>query len=43
MSRPYRAPEVVIEAKYDIKIDMWSIGCIFYEFVTGKVLFDCND
>ena len=41
MSRPYRAPEVVLECKYDGKIDVWSVGCILFEIVTGQLLFNC--
>ena len=41
MSRPYRAPEVVLECKYDRKIDVWSVGCILFEIVTGQLLFNC--
>ena len=36
----YRAPELIIgEIKYDYKIDIWSIGCIFFELFTLKILF----
>ncbi|KAJ9576907.1 hypothetical protein L9F63_006525, partial [Diploptera punctata] len=36
----YRAPEVLLGChKYSCPIDMWSIGCIFSEMVTGKPLF----
>ena len=38
-SRSYRAPEVILGAKYDYKIDMWSLGCILAEMYTGYVLF----
>lgn len=32
----YRAPELLLGAKqYSEKIDMWSIGCIMAEFITG--------
>lgn len=30
----YRAPEIVLEEEYDIKADLWSVGCIFFEMVT---------
>lgn len=34
----YRAPEVLLGAKeYALGIDSWSIGCIFYELVQGKI------
>lgn len=36
----YRSPKVCSEKKpYDITDDLWSIGCILYEMVTGEVLF----
>ena len=36
----YRAPELLLgNAYYDTKIDIWSIGCIFYELITKKILF----
>jgi serine/threonine protein kinase len=30
----YRAPEILNEEGYDHKVDLWSVGCIFYEMVT---------
>lgn len=40
-TRWYRAPELCgsFYAKYTTAIDMWSIGCIFAELLTGKPLF----
>mmetsp|Transcript_10166 Transcript_10166/g.15892 ORF Transcript_10166/g.15892 Transcript_10166/m.15892 type:complete len:313 (-) Transcript_10166:2557-3495(-) len=36
----YRAPEILLGAKcYSTPIDVWSIGCIFAEMITGKPLF----
>ena len=36
----YRAPELLLETdKYSTPIDIWSIGCIFAEFVTMKPFF----
>lgn len=42
-SRSYRAPEVILGTGYDVKIDLWSLGCILSELYTGRVLFqnDC--
>ena len=35
----YRAPELLYgEKKYDTKIDMWSVGCIFGELLLHKPL-----
>ncbi|KAF4386841.1 hypothetical protein F8388_006796 [Cannabis sativa] len=40
-TRWYRAPELCgsFSSKYTPAIDMWSIGCIFAEVLTGKPLF----
>jgi serine/threonine protein kinase len=36
----YRAPEIVCRRPdYSYPIDLWSIGCIFYEMLTRKPLF----
>jgi serine/threonine protein kinase len=37
----YRAPELILEKKrlYDEKIDIWSLGCVFWELITGRPLF----
>uniref|UniRef100_A0A7S0I930 Protein kinase domain-containing protein n=1 Tax=Micromonas pusilla TaxID=38833 RepID=A0A7S0I930_MICPS len=37
-SRSYRAPEVILGAPYDTKVDTWSLGCILAELYTGEVL-----
>lgn len=41
----YRAPEVLLagttgDLYYDLKIDMWAMGCIFAEMAEGKVRTD---
>jgi dual specificity tyrosine-phosphorylation-regulated kinase 2/3/4 len=38
-SRFYRAPEVILGIPYTTAIDMWSLGCIVFELLTGKPLF----
>ena len=38
-SRFYRAPEVILQADWNEKIDIWSLGCIIAELVTGWPLF----
>uniref|UniRef100_A0A914M027 Protein kinase domain-containing protein n=2 Tax=Meloidogyne TaxID=189290 RepID=A0A914M027_MELIC len=36
----YRAPELFLGINsYDKKVDIWSIGCIFAELISGKILF----
>ena len=36
----YRAPDVLLGShKYSTPVDIWSIGCIFAEMVTGSPLF----
>lgn len=42
-SRYYRAPEIVLGNKYDHAVDMWSLGCIVFELITGKPLFPAKD
>ena len=42
-SRFYRAPEVILGAKYGMPIDMWSLGCIIAELLTGYPLFPGED
>lgn len=38
-SRYYRAPEIVLGMNYEENVDIWSIGCIFAELVSGVPLF----
>jgi serine/threonine protein kinase len=39
-TRYYRAPEVILCAETDEKVDIWALGCCFYEILLGKILFD---
>jgi serine/threonine-protein kinase SRPK3 len=39
-TRYYRAPEIILRSSYTEKIDIWSIGCLMYELLTGELLFD---
>lgn len=39
-TRWYRAPELLVgDANYGKSVDVWAIGCIFVELVTGRPLF----
>lgn len=42
-SRYYRAPETICELKYGPPIDMWSLGCLISELLSGRVLFKGKD
>ncbi|KAI4871624.1 hypothetical protein NFI96_013404 [Prochilodus magdalenae] len=36
----YRPPDVLLgSTEYSTSIDMWGVGCIFYEMITGRPLF----
>jgi cyclin-dependent kinase-like len=40
-TRWYRAPELLIgPTNYGPAVDIWAIGCIFFELLTGNALFD---
>mmetsp|Transcript_27677 Transcript_27677/g.108539 ORF Transcript_27677/g.108539 Transcript_27677/m.108539 type:complete len:350 (-) Transcript_27677:662-1711(-) len=43
VTRWYRAPEVILSRKYTSAIDIWSVGCILVEMLSGKVLFKGKD
>ena len=45
-TRFYRAPEIISCSGYSLPADIWSVGCIISELVTGDVLFrghPCGD
>lgn len=39
-TRYYMAPEIMMLAPCEYPVDIWSLGCTFYEIVTGKYLFN---
>ena len=44
VTRWYRAPEILLScSKYDNKIDIWSVGCIFAEILGRRPLFPGGD
>ena len=37
----WRAPELMLDnLEYSFSVDMWSIGVIVYEMLTGKLMFN---
>lgn len=42
-TRHYRAPEVILGLGWGHSCDLWSVGCILVELVTGVVLFNTHD
>lgn len=36
----YRAPEIILGNQFNEKIDIWSVGCVIFELLTGNLLFD---
>lgn len=38
--RCYRCPENIINEDYNVKSDIWVVGCMCYELITGEYLFD---
>jgi len=38
-----QAPEVFKSKSYDAKADLWSVGCILYEMVFGRVPFSAKN
>lgn len=43
-TRWYRAPEIMLNwMHYNKTVDIWSVGCIMAELITGKTLFPGTD
>ncbi|KAF9433846.1 dual specificity protein kinase kns1 [Entomortierella beljakovae] len=42
-TRHYRAPEIILGLGWSYPCDIWSIGCILVEFITGEALFQTHD
>ncbi|XBH92746.1 hypothetical protein VPH35_083811 [Triticum aestivum] len=43
-TRRYMAPEMLLgKTDYDATVDMWSLGCVMAELLSGKPLFDGED
>lgn len=39
-TRYYMSPEVILQCGCDHRCDLWSVGCMLYELLTGDILFD---
>ena len=42
-TRHYRAPEIILGTGWSYPCDMWSIGCILIELLTGDALFQTHE
>lgn len=42
-TRHYRAPEVILGIPWRFEIDIWSVGCIILELLTGRMVFNTHD
>uniref|UniRef100_A0A4W3I8I2 dual-specificity kinase n=1 Tax=Callorhinchus milii TaxID=7868 RepID=A0A4W3I8I2_CALMI len=42
-TRHYRPPEVILELGWSHPCDVWSIGCILFEYYLGYTLFQTHD
>lgn len=38
----YRAPEIVTGSGYESSIDIWALGCMVFELLTGEYLFNSD-
>ncbi len=39
-TRYYMAPEIIVMTDCTEKVDIWALGCMLYELLTGEILFD---
>ncbi|ODV85950.1 hypothetical protein CANARDRAFT_187128, partial [[Candida] arabinofermentans NRRL YB-2248] len=42
-TRHYRAPEIILGIGWSFPCDLWSIGCILVELITGDALFKTHE
>ena len=43
LSSACRAPEIYEEEPYSFKSDVWALGCVMYEVLTGKPAFGADN
>jgi len=39
-TRYYQAPEIILMGRCSYPVDIWAIGCTYFELLTGHLLFD---
>lgn len=39
-TRYYMAPEIILMGDCTSKVDIWALGCMLFELLTGEILFD---
>ena len=39
----YMAPEQILGLSYDYKVDMWAVGCLVFEMLTGNTPYNENE
>lgn len=39
-TRYYQAPEIILLGKCSYEVDIWALGCTFYELLSGQILFN---
>jgi len=39
-TRYYRAPEVILGCRWNENVDIWSVGCLYFELIFNELLFD---
>ena len=42
MTKLFQAPEVIMSLQYDAKADLWSLGTIVFQCLTGKAPFQAQ-
>ncbi|KAI9097925.1 hypothetical protein K1719_025696 [Acacia pycnantha] len=42
-TRHYRAPEIILGLGWSYPCDLWSVGCILVELISGKALFQTHE
>lgn len=41
-TRNYRAPEIILQVGWSVEVDLWSVGCLIMEMVTGATFFSTS-